>query len=250
MQPGMNTGVNNNMGTVNNATRPVQPVAAPAAPQDASQDVVFQDKPKKNSYLILGMILFAVLAAGGIGFGVWAMMDGNAQTAKLNEQIDALEQQNDSLQQQNEELTEKLGQMTNPVDGSYLDIAEWGYRVKMPEGLGMVSYQYQDDGDEESSINVIGLAGTSASDEELPEFADFSTNTEGLMKIRRLAVENAESCGENLLFSDDSFAYCAELVEAEKDSSKYSEGEDGSLFLSSLELVHNMMKNKENYTAL
>ena len=60
-------------------------------------DVVFKDKPKKNLGVIFGMVFLAILAAGGIGFGVWAMMDGNSQKEQLNEQISVLRTQNNEL---------------------------------------------------------------------------------------------------------------------------------------------------------
>ncbi len=50
-------------------------------------DVAFHGKSKKSHGMLYGMILLAILAAGGIGFGVWAMMDGNSQVAKKDEQI-------------------------------------------------------------------------------------------------------------------------------------------------------------------
>lgn len=55
--------------------------------------VVLQDKPKKNRGMIYGMILLAILAAGGIGFGVWAMLDGNTRSQKKDEQISQLQSQ-------------------------------------------------------------------------------------------------------------------------------------------------------------
>ena len=60
---------------------------------DGGKDVVFQDKPKKSHGMLYGMILLAILAVGGIGFGVWAMMDGNSQVAKKDEQITDLRSQ-------------------------------------------------------------------------------------------------------------------------------------------------------------
>lgn len=69
------------------------PLAASDATMKSSKaggDVVFQDKPKKNMGVILTIVLLALLAAGGIGFGVWAMMDGNSQVAKKDEQIAGL----------------------------------------------------------------------------------------------------------------------------------------------------------------
>lgn len=61
--------------------------------------VVFQDKPKRNTAMILGMVLLAILAIGGIGFGVWEMMDANSQKEQLNSQINDLKQQISELQE-------------------------------------------------------------------------------------------------------------------------------------------------------
>ena len=60
---------------------------------------IHQDKPKKNKGMILEMVLLGLLAVGGIGFGVWAMIDGNAQKEQLNSQISALKSQNNELQE-------------------------------------------------------------------------------------------------------------------------------------------------------
>ncbi|MBQ5812404.1 hypothetical protein IIW29_02450, partial [Candidatus Saccharibacteria bacterium] len=62
-------------------------------PVSGGNDVVFQDKPKKSHGMLYGMILLAILAAGGIGFGVWAMLDGNFRAQKKDEQISQLQSQ-------------------------------------------------------------------------------------------------------------------------------------------------------------
>ena len=106
MEPNMNNSNNNN-------TR-VRPVRAPgfanrdagdgdtadggnasagAAPVNGGNDAVFQDRPKKSHGMLYSMILLAILAAGGIGFGVWAMLDGNSRAQKKDEQISQLQSQ-------------------------------------------------------------------------------------------------------------------------------------------------------------
>ena len=62
-------------------------------PVSGGNDAVFQDKPKKSHGMLYGMVLLAILAAGGIGFGVWAMFDGNARSQKKDEQISQLQSQ-------------------------------------------------------------------------------------------------------------------------------------------------------------
>ena len=57
----------------------------------SNNDVVFRDKPKRNKGVIAGMVCLALLAIGGIGFGIWAMLDGNSYKESLNEKINSLE---------------------------------------------------------------------------------------------------------------------------------------------------------------
>lgn len=55
---------------------------------------------KSGKGMLYGMIVFMILAIGGIGFGAWAMMDGNTQKANLERQISDLREQNNMLQDQ------------------------------------------------------------------------------------------------------------------------------------------------------
>ena len=67
---------------------------------------------KKGKGMIYGLVLLALLAAGGIGFGVWTMMDGNTQKEQLNSQISALKTQNNEL---SEKLSNASGATEEPV---------------------------------------------------------------------------------------------------------------------------------------
>lgn len=91
-----------------------------AAPKS---DVVFNG-PKKNTGMILGMVIFAILAAGGIGFGVWQMMDANTQIESLNKQIDSLKSQNSSLSEQIEKLESELKEEDDEIEGDEEEATE------------------------------------------------------------------------------------------------------------------------------
>ncbi len=88
-----------------------QPVVN-AAPKS---DMVFNG-PKKNTGMVLGMVIFAILAIGGIGFGVWEMMDANTRVESLNKQIDSLKAQNSSLSGRIEELESELEEEVDEVE--------------------------------------------------------------------------------------------------------------------------------------
>lgn len=85
------------------------------------------EKKKGGNGMMIGMILAIILAVGGIGFGVWAMMDGNSQKEQLNQQISALKQQKDALEKQVEELNEKVNKKEDESNFvSEIVAPEWG----------------------------------------------------------------------------------------------------------------------------
>ena len=124
MQPNqnMNNMQNRTFGRTSAAPRP-RPVQAPGYANPAVNNpngamnpdgnVVFQDKPKKSHATVYGMIFLAILAAGGIGFGVWSMLDSNAKLAKKDETI-----QNLNNQLANANQTTVVDDTTINVDGS------------------------------------------------------------------------------------------------------------------------------------
>ena len=73
-----------------------EPVEAPMPERNAFPQGPVTEKKTGNGMLI-GMILCALIALGGVGFGVWAMMDGNTQKEQLNSQISAIKKQNEEL---------------------------------------------------------------------------------------------------------------------------------------------------------
>lgn len=104
-----------------------EPMNAPQAPEQVvtEQVTVTEAGPapampetpkKKNNGMLIGLILCLLVAAGGIGFGVFAMMDGNAQTTELNKQISSLKKQNSDLLEQISEF-EKIEYVEEELSG-------------------------------------------------------------------------------------------------------------------------------------
>lgn len=145
----------NNMNAAGMPNTPNQPVdsAQPVGPQTVEQALaeanmevaskagVPMGAPAKKSGkgMIYGMIIFMILAIGGIGFGVWAMMDGNMQKANLEKQISDLRAQNNQLQEQIAEggdSSDGDSDTTPSVNTEdYIYVGEWGLKIKKPENL-------------------------------------------------------------------------------------------------------------------
>ena len=62
------------------------------------------EKKKSGNGMLIGMILCVILAVGGIGFGVWAIIDGNAKKNDLVTEISALKDQINESNEKNEQL--------------------------------------------------------------------------------------------------------------------------------------------------
>lgn len=83
-----------------------------------------KDMKTKNSGMLIGLIVLAIVALGGIGFGVWAMVDGNNRVADVNEKMDDLKKQNDNLNEQStkeETLATNCEDMMISVNEKYID---------------------------------------------------------------------------------------------------------------------------------
>ena len=83
-----------------NPAAPVKPAAPAGGPTFDNGPAVVEGKGGKKTGWMLGIVLCLILAAGGVGFGVWTWMDSNTQKDALNSQITSLKQQNNSLQEQ------------------------------------------------------------------------------------------------------------------------------------------------------
>ena len=75
--------------------------SAPVPEQNTNIMAKSMNEKKKTNGMLIGMILCAIFAVGGIGFGVWAMMDGNAKEARMNNDINELRQQVEDLKNKN-----------------------------------------------------------------------------------------------------------------------------------------------------
>ena len=95
---------------------PVKGDASESLPKDNMMAAPTKEKKKSGSGMVIGLILCLLLAAGGIGFGVWMMMDGNTQKDALNQQISALKKQNNELQEKIDDLTEQLDKAVEDSD--------------------------------------------------------------------------------------------------------------------------------------
>lgn len=84
---------------------------------NAQDDIAFTNKPRAGKGMIMALVCAVVLAVGGIGFGVWAMIDGNQKVAQKDEKIrkldEELEKQGVSINMEEENI--EINGRKNPV---------------------------------------------------------------------------------------------------------------------------------------
>ena len=207
---------------------------------------------KSGKGTMLGMIIFAILAIGGIGFGVWAMMDGNSKVANL-------EKQNADLKAQNSQLLEQVAEGGGSGDGGengsevppsvntedYIYVGEWGIKIKIPDGLDYVSYTF---GTVSDLSNVLYVNGVNGGDDRLPGFADMFRNHGGLGAVSRFSIggEPENYATRTPSYSDGQYNYYYSGPQA-----VYSDGdEEKGLEINSLQSIKEMLTDSDNFSKI
>ncbi len=250
----------NNM--VNQPVRPVARVQSAGPTFDNGPSIVKEKGSKKTGW-IFGIVLCLILAAGGIGFGVWAWMDGKTQVDDLNGKISTLKQQNDELQKQIEEITAKNNNIANSNGdvniqdytyvgkADYLDIEDWGMRIKMPADLDFVSYALNENTDsEEKTILMISGAKTGFG-QSLPDFANMEITNGGMGYVMRY-IKGTDVNGPSapvFVFSDGEYDYYWSSLQMAWTAFS-DDVEEQQWETESITLILDTIKNPENYSKI
>lgn len=183
---------NNVVGAPNIQNQPVAPVA-PVAPKTPVTPVVPAEPEKKSGKGgIIAAILFAILAVGGVGFGVYTMMNGKTQEDALNEQIT-------TLRKQNSELMEQMGGGSAVNTEDYIYVGEWGVKFKIPDNLQYISYAVRnfDYGDYAGTSLCVSGATTGHGDEKPSFVKDYLTG----LGVQVCLLKNTKSAEGDELYA-------------------------------------------------
>ncbi len=233
----------------NNMANSTAPAPAPmTTPMNPGSDVVFKDKPKKNKGMIIGMIILAFLAAGGIGFGVWAYLDGNSRVTKKDEQISELQNQL-AEQPENEETIIDEDTESDINTANYIYIGEWNIKINTNNQLKNLSYyfDYRSDTDGE----YLYINGVNSDAQNTPSFLNTSTEENWLACISRYPIGtdfSADPSGSlgQLIFSDENYDYYYRNPQ-----STFSSNEsDIDLEVKTVDSMKQIFTNKDNYSKI
>lgn len=125
----------NEMNGQNAPNAGVVPPAAPAEPAAPVEPVVMATPPveqkvegakKKNQGIMLAVVLCLILAVGGVGFGIWAMLDGNERAKSQEAQIASLKSQNEELEEQITKLNAGVEDNDDEKEQKPAEAKNWG----------------------------------------------------------------------------------------------------------------------------
>ena len=219
-----------------------------------------QNPPKKSHSALYGMIFFAILAAAGIGFGIWAMLDGNSKAEKKEAQISDLQSQLSEAMQANpvedtaivedtetitETITEDSTATTPTVNtADYIYVGEWNLKIQVPSNLTLTGYKYYMSTDG----NSLGVWGTAKGGQYFPDFANTTVNTSpmGIISQYPKGAEKSPLSSPKLVFSDDQYDYYyshPQIVYSQNGSEREWETESSSI-------IEQMFNNANNYSKI
>ena len=216
--------------------QPMNPMDSNATTESVTQiDITEASVPatpvpekKSSKGMLLGLIFCLILAAGGIGFGVWTMMDSSAQKTNYEKQISDLNSRINTLQEQAAKGDdEDKGDDADDVDpADYIYVGEWGLKIKKVDGLKIDKYSFVNIEDNNDFSRVEVYAGGEG---------DYP-----LGDVVRVDKEKEAVGLFNIVFSDDNYDY-------------YTSGPNGDVpsdLVQELELVKKMISNSENYSEI
>ena len=228
-----------------------------------SDKPVFKDNKKKMSGGVIAcIIILAVLAIGGIGFGVWAMLSQNDKIASLETDLKNCANSNNSENgvetvtcpdgTEIEVTDDAASEAINPED--YIYIGEWGIRIKMPEKLKYISYSYDNyisDGNNEYSedysiISFNGIAADSDKTAAKEYLRQAVTNNCYVAGVARVSKGESRTWGK-IVYEDDKYNYVYSHSQVAcsdgTNDSTLAETEGNALIIE-------MLTNKENYSKI
>lgn len=144
---------------------------------------------KKPKAPIVGMIVLAILALGGAGFGVYGMLKANEKPQPQDLKIQVKEDDGtvttidaDKIEKTDDDKTIVIAD--TPVETSskdYVYIGRWGLKIKVGDYLEEVTYKFDYD-----AINrgwTLSLSGGLKGTQSMPEFGEIKNCSLGLVAL-------------------------------------------------------------------
>lgn len=193
----------------------------------AKDQVKMTGLESKQKKMMIGIIALAVLAVGGVLFGVVAMIKQGNVSEEIAQQMAMVASSNSS---------------SDGVDNEYIYLKDWGLKIKIVSGLTDVSYNVATDDFAEA---MIWGAKKDSSVSYTPDFARQAKNSNPLGTVVRVARYERAAAGR-LIWYDDYYNY---YYQGPSGIPSVSESEM-NWWVESYLLIKEMLTNADNYTTI
>ena len=181
----------------------------------------------KQKKMMVAVIVLAVLALGGVLFGVVAMIKQGKASEELAEQM---------------AMVVSGSNTSDNVDDEYIYVKDWGLKIKIIAGLTDVSYNVAND--DLAEVMIWG-AKKDNSVSYTPDFARQAKNSNPLGTVVRVARYERAAAGR-LIWYDDYYNY---YYQGPTGIPSVSESEM-NWWVESYLLIKEMLTNADNYTTM
>ena len=181
----------------------------------------------KQKKMMIGIIALAILAVGGVLFGIVAMIKQGNVSEEIAQQMAMANTSNTS---------------SDGVDDEYIYLKDWGLKIKIVSGLTDVSYNVATDDFAEA---MIWGAKKDNSVSYTPDFARQAKNSNPLGTVVRVARYERAAAGR-LIWYDDYYNY---YYQGPSGIPSVSESEM-NWWVESYLLIKDMLTNADNYTTI
>lgn len=187
-----------------------------------TQAKVVSMEPKQKK-MIFAFAALIILALAGVTFGVVAVINQNNATMELANQL----------------LTNGNNSSSKQVDDEYMNVSDWGMKIKIADNLTNVSFEVSKE--DYGSIRVWGVRRDNGAS-YTPDFAKQSRNGTAMGTVVRVPRYERSASGR-LIWYDDYYNYYYQGPSSEPDANET----EMSWWVESYLLIKEMLTNADNY---
>lgn len=199
--------------------------------------------------------LACAVAACGIGFGVYGMIQSSQKDNQISDlkvqvkdnngtitTIETPEIETTTDNGTTVTITDTVAATENTED--YIYVGEWGLKIKISDELTNISYEYLGDG-YHRSCRLLGLSASTKGDGSKPAFVKTgSDDGDYLGYITRCPEEDASPYGTPVDIDDPGYVYSYNMIQS------YITQTQIDWEAESIEAIKNMLTNPDNYSAI
>lgn len=170
------------------------------------------EEVKSNQGSKIAMIILAVVAVIGVGFGIFGMIQVNGKNAEIDklktenvQKDEVIVQVKETLGTEVVEVTEENKTEVAALTGSdkYIYLGKWGIKLRVPDSLGEVQYAF----DGYATNQTFCVSGQKKGAQAVMDFADYLGGGYPMGCLTRTADKEGPFPSAQKVYEDEQYAY-------------------------------------------